>query len=345
VGEVFNVVCGSVTAATPMTWVSNKLTVTVMPDFTQTVTLTLLKAGKVNLGVDFVANTQVEEIKLSLPVTALAAAPGGTMLMTMASSGYVWQLSTPFNMTTVGATSLGSDAGFVAAAADGNIAVTTTTDTKLVVMSSAGVVKSTLNLGFTAGGLVVDSAGVGWVGSISSPAVMRVANVAGATAPSMLSITAGSISAPGIGLATNGTPRVGAASPGVLLTLTAAGAITNTLSPPIVPRGIAGQMDGSLYILGFNTGNNVYKVTAAGVITPAYAMSTAPTRAAIASTPKGVVVGSTSGGLVLFKADGTPQNIQLPGNAIPGTIAVSKADGRVWVGDSTSSRILVVTLP
>lgn len=345
VGEVFNVACASVTAATPLTWVSNKLTVTIMSDVTQTVTLTLLKAGKVNLGVDFVANTQVEEIKLSLPIAALAASPNGSILMGLTSSPLLWQLSTAFNMKSIA--TLSSTPGAIAVAPDGNIAATVNSDTQLTVLTSAGVAKSTLTLNFTAGGLVVDSAGVGWVGSISNPQVIRVANVAGAAAPTMLGITTPGIVAPGIGLATNGTPRVGAGSPGVLLSLSAAGAITANQSMPIVPRGLAGQPDGTLYILGFNSGNNIYRVTAAGAATPAFSMMTAPTRAAIISTPKGVVAASTGGGLILFKNDatGTPQVIQLPGNAGVTSLALSAADGRVWAADSTTNRLLVVTLP
>lgn len=343
VGEVFNVACASVTATTPLTWVSNKQTVTIMADFTQTVTLTLLKAGKVNLGVDFVANTQVEEIKLSLAVTALSATPSGPMLFGLTSSPYLWTVSTAFNYKTL--VSVGSEPGFIATAPDGNIAVTVNSNTQMQVLTWAGALKSTLSLGFTAGGVVVDNTGVGWVSSISSPQVMRVANVGGLPAATMLAITApGMIVAPGIGLATNGTPRVGAGSPGTLLALTSAGAITNNWSMPIVPRGIAGLSDGSLAILGFNTGNNVYRVTAAGVASPVFSMGTAPTRATIVSTSKGVVFASTTGGLLLLKVDGSLQSIQLPGNAIATALAVSVADGRVWVADTTN-RLLIVTLP
>jgi len=44
-GEVFNVACGSITATTPLTWVSARVSITITPDVTQMVTLTLRKAG------------------------------------------------------------------------------------------------------------------------------------------------------------------------------------------------------------------------------------------------------------------------------------------------------------
>lgn len=344
VGEVFNVTCPSVTAATPLTWVSDRLAVTISPDLTQMVTLSLRKAGKVDLGVDFVADTQVEEIKVSLPVTALAGAPSGQMLMGLASSAQLWQLSTAFDMKSI-ATLLAAP-GFIAVAPDGNIAATVNSDTQLQVLTGAGALRSTLTLGFTAGGVVVDSTGTGWVSSTSAPRVMRVANVAGSTAPTMLAITTPTIVAPGIGLAADGTPRVGIGSPGSLLTLSAAGSIVSSLSTPIVPRGIASLADGTLYILGFNTGANVYKVTTAGAISSVASMTTAPTTATIISTPKGVVFAPTSGGLSLIKtAASSPQSIRLPGNAVISNLALSAADGRVWASDSATSRLLVVTLP
>lgn len=345
VGEVFNVACASVTATTPLTWVSSKVTVTITQDYIQPVNLNLFRAGKVNLGVDFMPSTPVEEISLPLRATALAGAPNGKMLLGLTSSQYLWTLSNAFNRTSL--TDVGSEPGHIATAADGNIAVTVTTATQLKILNSAGVAKSTITLGMTAGGVVVDSAGVGWVSSTSDPRFLRIANVAGTTAPAAVSFTTSGIAAPGVGLAANGTPRIGTGtgSTNSLLALNAAGATTATISTPILARGIATLTDGTLYIMGLNTGNYVYKITPANVVSPVFSTTTAPTRAPIITTPKGVVLASATGGLVLVKQDGATQSLLLPGNPVIGALALSATDGRVWAADSATNRLLVVTLP
>jgi hypothetical protein len=350
VGEVFNVACASVTATTPLTWISDRLAVTITPDLTQTVTLILRKAGKVNLGVDFVASAAVEEIRLSLPPLRIAAAPDGTMVLTMASSSAFWRVSTPFNLRQVAPVPGLGQPRLITTAPDGSVLVTSNSDRSLFVLTGQGALKSTLALPFTAGDVAVDPAGIGWVGATNAPQVIRITNVQGTMPATMVALTMPTATTPALTIAPDGTPRVGGAmgTTGLLYALTSGGSVVTTTQRqiPVIPRDLVATSDGTMWAVAQVAGNNVYKAPTTANASAVYSMATAPTDVAIVHTSKGPVFADSAGGLVLIKSDGVPQGISLPGNAVATSLAVNVGDGRVWAAVPASPpRLLVVTLP
>jgi streptogramin lyase len=349
-GEVFNVACTSVTATTPLTWISDRLAVTITPDLTQTVTLTLRRAGKVNLGVDFVANAAVEEIRLSLPPLRIAAAPDGTMVLTMTSSAAFWRVSTAFNLKQVATIPGAGQPRLITTAPDGSVLVTSNSDRSLFILSGQGALKSTLALPFTASDVAVDPAGIGWVGAMNAPQIIRISNVQGVTPASMLALTMPTSMTAALSIAPDGTPRVGGAvgTTGLLYALTSSGGVVTTTQRqiPVVPRDMTATTDGTMWAIAQVAGNNVYKAPTTANASPVYAMAAAPADVAIVTTSKGVVFADAAGGLVLVKPDGVPQGITLPGNAVASSLAVNVGDGRVWATVPASPpRLLAVTLP
>jgi hypothetical protein len=345
-GEVFDVACASVVATTPLTWVSDRVPVTLTVDLTQTVTLTLRRAGMLNVGIDFVANPAIQEIKLSLPPSKIAAAPDGTMVMTMVSSSAFWRVSNAFDLKQVASTT--SQPRLIATAPDNSVLVTTNNDRTVLVMTGSGALRATLTLNLTAGDILVDPAGFGWVGATDAPQIIRISNVQGLAAPTMVAITMPIATTPGLALAPEGTVRVGggvAGGPGGIVRLTSSGSFVRTTPVPVMPRDLVASANDVAFFVSLTPGNNLWRSSETAAAQPLFAMTPTPTDAAIVNTPKGVVVAAPGGGLLLAKPDGFLQFIALPGNAVATSLAVSVADGRVWAGDAAGRRLLVVTLP
>jgi streptogramin lyase len=352
-GEVFNVACGSVVAASVLTWVSDRLPVTIAPDLTQTVTLTLRRAAKVNLGVDFVANPAIEEIKLAAAPIKIAAAPDGTMVLTMASSNAFWRVSTAFNLklvTTLPAAG-SSQPRLITTAPDGSVLVTSNSDQTLFILSGAGALKSTLSMPpLTVGDMVVDPAGVGWVGATNSSVIVRLTNIQGTMPVSAAPVTMPTTTTAALALGSDGLVRVGGAGGGAvgsIYSITSTGSVVGSTQRPlqVIPRDLVVTSDNTMWAMAQVAGNNLFKVPVTANTTAVLSMATAPTEVAIVNTSKGVVVADSGGNLVLIKPDGVLQVIPLPGNAVATSLAVSAADGRVWAGVPANPRLLVVTLP
>lgn len=347
VGEVFGVACASVVATTPLTWASDKQVLTIAPDTVPVLTLSLHKAAKVNVGVDFVSDAVVEYVTLPGIPAKIAAAPDNTVYMTMTSGGYVYHGSNTFDVARFVSTS--SPPKLVAVASDGVVLVTSaasaTAAHTLTTYTAAGALKSTLPLGFQAGKVIVDAAKTAWIGSAAGPQVMRVATVT--TAPSALLLTiGGATTAPGVALAADGTLRFTGA-PGYVATYNAAGTSTGIVGLPIVPKDLAVAADGSIWAIalaGGTSGNQLVHLLTDGTTQPLFTGSTTATDVAIVTTSKGVLFTQATGGLGLLTPDNGFQNVALPDDTISTSLAVLP-NGKIWAGDSRRSRAFIVTLP
>jgi hypothetical protein len=333
--DAFGVACASVVAATPVTWTSDRVVVNLIPDFAPTLTLLLKKTARVNLGVDFVANAQIDEVKLFGQPQKLAAAPDGTVLVTTTANQIV-RASTPFDAKIVANTP--GTPRFIATAADGTIFVSVN-GTTIAPFTAAGVAKATLAVPFTIGDLVVDPSNTLWVGSSSSPQFGRVGTAT--TTPSAPLIIPGPGQAvSGLALAADGTVRA-VSQPNYILSLPAAGG-----SPTILSTAGAGNLrdltvatDGALWLVGAM--GTIQKLVGTAMIS---LPGTAAPEVAVATSPKGVVVSLAGGQLLVGQPDGVIIMLPLPGNPQVSSIAVAK-NGKIWVTDQLRSRVLVVTLP
>jgi streptogramin lyase len=334
-GEAFGVACASVVAATPITWTSDRVVVNLVPDFAPTLTLLLKKTARVNLGVDFVMNAQIDEVKLSGQPQKLAAAPDGSVLITTTINQVV-RASTPFDAKVVAATP--GTARFIATAADGTIFVGVNGST-IAPFTAAGVAKPTFTVPFTIGDLLVDPSNTLWIGSSSSPQYGRVGTATTTPSAPMIFPTPGQ-AASGLALAADGTVRA-VSQPNYIMSLPAAGG-----SPTILSTAGAGNLrdltvatDGALWLVG-SMGTIQKLVGTAMIPIPGAA---AP-EVSLATSPRGVVVSLATGQLLIGQPDGLIIMLPLPGNPQVSSIAVAK-NGKIWVTDVLRSRVLVVTLP
>jgi hypothetical protein len=337
-GEAFGVACASVVAATPITWTSDRVVVNLIPDFAPTLTLTLKKTARVNLGVDFVANAQIDEVKLNSQPQKLAAAPDGSVLVTT-SSGQIVRASTPFDAKVIAATP--GSPRFIATAADGTIFASVNGANLIAPFTAAGVAKPTIPLALVVGDLLVDGANTLWVGSATTPQVARIATAT--TTPSApLVFSVPGQAANGLALAADGTLRV-VSQPNIVMSIPAAGPPHSVLALVTSGGGFLRDLtvasDGALWLVG-TTG--VIQKLAGGVLTQIPANAAA--EVSVATSPKGVVVGLTGGQLLVGQPDGVLVILPLPGAPTISSVAVAK-NGKIWVTDVARNRVLVVTLP
>jgi len=294
----------------------------------------------------------VEEIKLSLPPSRIAAAPDGTMVLTMVSSNAFWRLSTAFNLKQVATapTSNPTQTRFITTAPDGSVLLSSNDNKQVLVYTGQGGLRGTLTLPapMLVFDMVVDAMGIGWLGSSTTNQVIRVTNIQGLSPPAMQAITlpTPATNSWGLALAPDGTIGI-AGTPSVFIRLSATGGVLQNLALPVVMQDLAFVDDGTIWFLSKAiSGNNVFKIPpGTGVAQPVLALAPAFTQVAIVNTPKGILFGTPGGGLTLMKADGSQQGVPLPGGAVVSSLAVNVGDGRVWATDSMASRLLVVTLP
>jgi hypothetical protein len=347
VGEVFGVACASVVATTPLTWTSDKVTLALAADTIPLLYLPLHKAGKVNVGVDFLADAVSEYVTLPGIPAKIAAAPDNTVYLTLTSGG-VYHASNTFDATRFGSTP--SPARLVAVAADGTVLVTsspgTTSAHTLMTFTPAGVLKTSTPLGFQAGKMIVDAANTAWIGSVTGPQVMRVATVTTAPTTQLLTIGGGS-TAPGVALAPDKTVRFTGA-PGYVASYSAAGVSTGILGLPIVPKDLTVAADGSVWAIATSsgtTGNLLVHLLTDGTTQPLFVGTnqTIPD-VGIVTTSKGILYTQPTGGLGLLTPTNGFQAVNLPENAIATSLAVLP-NGKIWAGDSRKARAFIVTLP
>jgi hypothetical protein len=336
-GEAFGVACASVVAATPVTWTSDRVVVNLIPDFAPTLTLTLKKTARVNLGVDFVSSALIDEVKLGFQPQKVAAAPDGSVLVTT-TPGLIMRASTPFDAKVVASTQ--GTPRFIATAADGTFFVSVVNGSNLVApFTATGAAKATIAVPFTVGDLLVDGANTLWVGSTSSPQMARIATATTTpSAPLIFSVPGQAAS--GLALAADGSIRA-VSQPNYILSIPASGP-----SATILSTGGAGSVrdltvasDGALWIA--NTTGAIQKLVGTSMM---QIPATAGPEVSIATSPKGVVVGLTGGQLLVGQPDGVLVMIPLPNNPTISSIAVAK-NGKIWVTDVPRNRVLVVTLP
>jgi hypothetical protein len=347
-GEVFNIACTSVTATSLFTWVSDLTSVTMLPDTTPTITLSLHKAGKVNLGVDFVSGATFEEVLIPDKAGKIAAAPDGSVVFTLPARNEIWRASTAFNATKIANVSA---PGPVTVAADGTILVAAVSSGTGQVSSftASGAAKSTRTfsvLGFS--DIVIDASNTGWLMGVPSLFHITAPTSNAPVYQPILNPPPGVSSAQGLAVAANGRVRVLTTSniyeyDGVDFSLTDNWPISSS------GRDLVVAGDGTMWIVGGTSNIVVFKVNPNRTMEAVFSYpASVPVEFAIVSTAKGILVNNRKADestVWLFPPGGAlMQEIPLPGDAFVTAMAVAN-DGRVWAADGASGRLLIITLP
>jgi hypothetical protein len=345
-GEVFGVTCPNVTAATALTWVSDLQSATLLPDLTSSITLTLHKASKVNVGVDFVTDMAVEEVDFPVTVSQMVGAPDGSIIASQRSRGsQLLRAKGAFDIANI--VDVSGQSRYIAVANDGTI-FAANGGTGLQSFTAAGALKASATLPFNAGDLALDPAtNTLWVASVNTPQVLRIPNATTSlTLPAPILMPGSATSAPGIALAADGSPRVGnfVSATGQVVQLTAAGAIVGSTATPLPVRDVAVAADGTVYWASLVAGNNLGRIPPGGVSQVIF-NDVAATTWALLTTPKGVLFALPSGGLYLATTAGAFQRVILPESAtVFNSLALAKS-GQIWASDANAARALVFTLP
>jgi streptogramin lyase len=318
-----------------VTWVADRTTVVLAPDYSPAVSLTLRRTGRVNVGVDFAAGATFEEVKLPSPPAKIVAS-GTSMLLSLPSVSQIWTASAPLDAKMFAF--VNGQPRYLAVAADGTVLTATTASAQLVPITAAGVPKAPIALPFTPSDLLVDAANTAWVASGTSANIVRVATATTTPGAVQNILTPGTIT-PGLALAADGSIRA-VAQPNILLSLPANGIglmQVGTLNP--VPRDLLVASDGTIWFTS-TTGAGLAKWVS-GVSSTVWP---GPGEGSLVSTSKGVVAGLANGQLALVMPTGGVQLIQLPDGAQVAGLGVSST-GKVWVADAVKPRAIVVTLP
>lgn len=347
-GEGFNVACGSVVAATPFTWTSDAVTLNLVSGFTQNLQISLNRAGTTNLGVDFVAGVQMEEITGVTGAWRLAAAPSGGSVVALSASA-LWRVTSSGAVTQLAPVPVQTQA--VAITSSGNIVVAGVP--MLGVYSPTGTLLWQIDLGgFEPSDLAIDSTNAAWVAFRNGTSVARVTGIE--TGVLLRTDVFVPPSAPGLsGVATVGdSVRYVSSSFPRMLAIASTGAILwdRLLGPTSGLRRVVVASDSTLW--GATTDGRVFRTTADGMLTqPVGGPFGAGTgELALASSIKGVFLALGTPQFYRFDPavlGGPPTIYALPASTPSATITglAVASDGRLWLADRAKSRLIAVTLP
>ncbi len=340
-GEAFNLACASVVASTSLTWTSDRVQVTLTPDVTPLLTLTLHKAGKANVGVDFATGTQFEEVPAPSATWDVAAAPDGSVVYTAPGSNAVWRASSGASAVQVAI--LPSAPRLIATASNGAIVVTTDA-LQLIVLTATGTIKSATPLGFVASDLAIDGAQNAWISSSNLPQLLRIPNIGTVTTPVPAPPIGLAGGATGIAVAPDGSIRAVSANPPRLISVSPLGVITSDLGIPQPLRDVTVTPDGSAW--GFATlTHQLFQISPFGAV-----LSQSPVpgggfdTTGIINTPRGVFLALGAGQIFQYVGPSLASIFSLPNTGGISGLAASN-DGRIWATDQSFPHIVVVTLP
>lgn len=342
-GEAFNVACSAITATTPFTWTSTRVVVTLSPNSIPSLNLPLQKAGRVNVGVDFVSGLQFEDVLLPAPAVKVAASTNGSVVISVPADGSVWRASNGTDAALL-AKVVGSPR-FIAAAPNGNILVTSTGTVdpvnRVSVLTAAGALKSTIPLPFGASDLALDTAGNAWLGSNQSANVQYVSKVLTAPVVSLLPLPQG---VPGSGVWTTSDGARAISSAGFITRYTTAGVPIDTTPCPAGARDLTLDASGNTWIFSTTLGLTL-RMSPDGVTNVPPPLGGPFGETTIFNSAKGVLLATGGPFFVLFPP-GVPfgQRIDVPNVTAISGLTVDTL-GRVWVADNAQPRMVIVTLP
>jgi streptogramin lyase len=333
--DAFGVACTSLTATTPATWVADRTTVVLAPDYSPAVSITLRRTGRVNVGVDFAAGATFEEVKLPAPPAKIVAS-GASMLLSLPTVSQIWTATAPLDGKLFAVVNGGPR--YLTVAADGTVFTATIGTTQVVPITSAGVLKAPIPLTLQPSDLLVDAANTVWVASFSTPQVVRIATATTTPGPAQVIATPGSAT-PGLALAADGSIRA-VAQPNLLLSIPANGlGLTQLGNLNPIPRDLLVASDGTIWFSS-TMGAAISKVVGSASVN----VFPGTGQGDLVSTSKGIVAGIAGSQLALVMPSGGVQIIQLPDNAQVAGLGVSST-GKVWVADANKPRAIIVTLP